>query len=197
MERGQGRGAKRGVSRACALHHTSKGDCAPGKGTIVLCSAGTSDQPVAEEAAVTAEILGNTVDRHLRRRRGRHSSRARATRSAGIGARRDCRGRHGRRAAERGRRHGRRAGDRGADEHRLRRQLRRRRGAARHAELVRERRIGREHRQRLWRRLHRVDDQSPDWTQDSRPLDRLQCSDHGSVRAFNDRITHSRIRSHC
>ena len=42
---------------------TVKGDCAPGKGTIVLCSAGTSDQPVAEEAAVTAEILGNTVDR--------------------------------------------------------------------------------------------------------------------------------------
>ena len=42
---------------------TVKGDCTPGKGTIVLCSAGTSDQPVAEEAAVTAEILGNTVDR--------------------------------------------------------------------------------------------------------------------------------------
>ena len=42
---------------------TVKGECAPGKGTIALCSAGTSDQPVAEEAAVTAEILGNTVDR--------------------------------------------------------------------------------------------------------------------------------------
>jgi NCAIR mutase (PurE)-related protein len=42
---------------------TVKGDCAPGKGTIALCSAGTSDQPVAEEAAVTAEVLGNTVDR--------------------------------------------------------------------------------------------------------------------------------------
>ncbi len=42
---------------------TVKGDCAPGKGTIALCTAGTSDQPVAEEAAVTAEILGNTVDR--------------------------------------------------------------------------------------------------------------------------------------
>jgi hypothetical protein len=35
----------------------------PGAGTIVLCSAGTSDIPVAEEAAVTAELLGNTVDR--------------------------------------------------------------------------------------------------------------------------------------
>ena len=52
-----------------AEHHplarciTVKGESPPGKGTIVLCSAGTSDQPVAEEAAVTAEILGNTVDR--------------------------------------------------------------------------------------------------------------------------------------
>ena len=34
-----------------------------GAGTIVLCSAGTSDIPVAEEAAVTAELMGNTVDR--------------------------------------------------------------------------------------------------------------------------------------
>jgi NCAIR mutase (PurE)-related protein len=42
---------------------TVKGESTPGKGTIVLCSAGTSDLPVAEEAAVTAEILGNTVDR--------------------------------------------------------------------------------------------------------------------------------------
>lgn len=42
---------------------TLKGDIAPGKGTIVICSAGTSDIPVAEEAAVTAELLGNTVDR--------------------------------------------------------------------------------------------------------------------------------------
>lgn len=42
---------------------TVKGEPVPGKGTIALCSAGTSDLPVAEEAAVTAEILGNTVDR--------------------------------------------------------------------------------------------------------------------------------------
>src|SRR5436190_3511059 len=42
---------------------TVKGDSAPGKGTIALCSAGTSDLPVAEEAAVTAEILGNIVER--------------------------------------------------------------------------------------------------------------------------------------
>jgi NCAIR mutase (PurE)-related protein len=48
---------------AAARCITLKGDCAPGKGTIALCSAGTSDQPVAEEAAVTAELLGNTVER--------------------------------------------------------------------------------------------------------------------------------------
>ena len=42
---------------------TVKGPIEPGKGTIAVCSAGTSDLPVAEEAAITAEILGNTVDR--------------------------------------------------------------------------------------------------------------------------------------
>src|SRR5437588_10079639 len=35
----------------------------PGKGTIVIACAGTSDLHVAEEAAVTAEIMGNTIDR--------------------------------------------------------------------------------------------------------------------------------------
>jgi pyridinium-3,5-biscarboxylic acid mononucleotide synthase len=38
-------------------------DVTPGKGTIVIASAGTSDQPVAEEAAITAELMGNTVER--------------------------------------------------------------------------------------------------------------------------------------
>ena len=32
-----------------------------GKGTVVVISAGTSDIPVAEEALVTAEVMGNTV----------------------------------------------------------------------------------------------------------------------------------------
>ncbi len=36
---------------------------ANGAGTIVVASAGTADQPVAEEAACTAELLGNRVDR--------------------------------------------------------------------------------------------------------------------------------------
>jgi len=35
----------------------------PGKGKIVIITAGTSDIPVAEEAAVTCEMLGNEVDR--------------------------------------------------------------------------------------------------------------------------------------
>jgi NCAIR mutase (PurE)-related protein len=34
-----------------------------GKGTVVVASAGTSDLPVAEEAAVTADLMGNDVDR--------------------------------------------------------------------------------------------------------------------------------------
>jgi len=38
-------------------------DIAPGTGTILVVCAGTSDLPVAEEAAVTAEVMGNTVDR--------------------------------------------------------------------------------------------------------------------------------------
>jgi NCAIR mutase (PurE)-related protein len=35
----------------------------PGKGTIFILTAGTSDMPVAEEAFVTADMLGNKVER--------------------------------------------------------------------------------------------------------------------------------------
>jgi pyridinium-3,5-biscarboxylic acid mononucleotide synthase len=38
-------------------------DVTPGKGTIVVAAAGTADLPVAEEAAVTAELMGNVVER--------------------------------------------------------------------------------------------------------------------------------------
>jgi hypothetical protein len=38
-------------------------DVTPGKGTIMIAAAGTSDLPVAEEAARTAELMGNTVVR--------------------------------------------------------------------------------------------------------------------------------------
>jgi len=48
---------------AVARAITVKREVPPGVGTIALCSAGTSDIPVAEEAAVTAELMGNTVER--------------------------------------------------------------------------------------------------------------------------------------
>jgi pyridinium-3,5-biscarboxylic acid mononucleotide synthase len=38
-------------------------DGVPGVGTVLIAAAGTSDLPVAEEAAVTAEVMGNRVDR--------------------------------------------------------------------------------------------------------------------------------------
>ncbi len=38
-------------------------DITPGKGTIIVAAAGTSDLPVAEEAACTAELMGNQVTR--------------------------------------------------------------------------------------------------------------------------------------
>jgi pyridinium-3,5-biscarboxylic acid mononucleotide synthase len=38
-------------------------DMPRGKGTIVIASAGTSDLPVAEEAAVTAELMANDIER--------------------------------------------------------------------------------------------------------------------------------------
>jgi NCAIR mutase (PurE)-related protein len=40
-----------------------RGEIAPGVGTVLVVCAGTSDLPVAEEAVVTAEVMGNTVER--------------------------------------------------------------------------------------------------------------------------------------
>ena len=40
-----------------------RGEATPGKGVIVVAAAGTSDLPVAEEAAISAEVMGNEVDR--------------------------------------------------------------------------------------------------------------------------------------
>jgi NCAIR mutase (PurE)-related protein len=40
-----------------------QGNIPEGKGTVMVACAGTSDVPVAEEAAVTADLMGNTVDR--------------------------------------------------------------------------------------------------------------------------------------
>jgi len=38
-------------------------DVVPGRGLVLIVAAGTSDLPVAEEAACTAELMGNQVDR--------------------------------------------------------------------------------------------------------------------------------------
>ena len=40
-----------------------QGEVPRGRGTVLIACAGTSDVPVAEEAVVTAEIMGNAVDR--------------------------------------------------------------------------------------------------------------------------------------
>jgi NCAIR mutase (PurE)-related protein len=47
---------------ACAIT-LQAGDVSPGRGTILIAAAGTADLPVAEEAAVSAEVMGNSVDR--------------------------------------------------------------------------------------------------------------------------------------
>jgi NCAIR mutase (PurE)-related protein len=49
-----------GEARAITL---SQGEIPHGHGTVLVACAGTSDLPVAEEAVVTAELMGNTVDR--------------------------------------------------------------------------------------------------------------------------------------
>jgi len=54
-------GEYRELARAIVLQRDHK---KYGKGTIVVVSAGTSDIPVAEEAVVTAELMGNDV-KHL------------------------------------------------------------------------------------------------------------------------------------
>jgi NCAIR mutase (PurE)-related protein len=48
------------AARAITLR---QGDVEPGTGTVLVVCAGTSDLPVAEEAVVTAAMMGNTVDR--------------------------------------------------------------------------------------------------------------------------------------
>lgn len=59
------------VAKVHALHYDSMarigiiGELPPpdGHGTIVIATGGTSDMPVAEEAALTAQVLGNRVER--------------------------------------------------------------------------------------------------------------------------------------
>lgn len=52
------------INRLARCAHLAPGEPVPmGRGTILIVTAGTSDLPVAEEAAVTARALGNTVER--------------------------------------------------------------------------------------------------------------------------------------
>jgi len=61
--------AVRTVVPAATFHEQARaitykqGEVSPGLGTVLIACAGTSDLPVAEEAAVTAELMGNSVDR--------------------------------------------------------------------------------------------------------------------------------------
>jgi NCAIR mutase (PurE)-related protein len=48
------------TARAITL---TQGHVPEGKGTVMIACAGTSDLPIAEEAAVTLELMGNRIDR--------------------------------------------------------------------------------------------------------------------------------------
>jgi NCAIR mutase (PurE)-related protein len=57
------------VAPACEYHEQARvitlrqAAAAKGVGTVLVACAGTSDLPVAEEAAITADVMGNAVDR--------------------------------------------------------------------------------------------------------------------------------------
>ena len=91
----------------CLTVETAPAPALPG--SIAVCAAGTSDLPVAEEAAVTGALHGADVERDLRRRRGRPAPPADRTETSSAGRRGRRRGRHGGGAALGGRRPGRRA----------------------------------------------------------------------------------------
>jgi NCAIR mutase (PurE)-related protein len=61
--------AVRAIIPSATYHHEARaitlpqGEIPRGRGTILITCAGTSDVPIAEEAAVTAELMGNTIDR--------------------------------------------------------------------------------------------------------------------------------------
>ena len=124
----------------------------PGTGTVAVVTAGTSDLPVAEEAAVTLRRARQLrVARHRRRRR-RHPSCARSSRRIGDGRRCHRNRGNGRSVAEGRGRVGERTCDRRADERRIRRFVSGHRAASHDAEQLRRRCDRGEYRQRLWRR---------------------------------------------
>ena len=156
--------AVQAVAPAAVYHERARAitllqnDIEAGTGVVLVAAAGTSDQPVAEEAAVTAEVMGNRVDRLYDvgvaglHRLLREHERLRMARVIVVVA-----GMEGALPSVV-------AGlvstsHRGTYQHRLRRQLWRSRRSARDAEQLRERRLGREHRQRFRCGVHRQPDQ--------------------------------------
>ena len=116
-----------------------------GAGEISIVTAGTSDIPVAEEAALTAETMGNSVKRiwdagvaGIHRDFG-------GTRDFAAVARCRRRCRNGRRTAVSRRRTRESSRHCRPDFNRLRRKFRRHRRAARNAQFVRVKRHGRQH----------------------------------------------------
>ena len=131
-----------------------------GKGTVGVVCAGTSDLPVAEEAAVTARLMGNTVElvadvgvagihRLLAQQKTLTSARVLIV----------CAG-HGRRAADCCWRAGASAGDCRSDERGLWRVAGRDRRATGDVEHMRAECVGGQYRQRIRCSLHRVTHQS-------------------------------------
>jgi NCAIR mutase (PurE)-related protein len=61
--------AVRAIAPEAVYHEAARtitlkqGQIAQGHGTVLIACAGTSDLPVAEEAAITAELMGNPIDR--------------------------------------------------------------------------------------------------------------------------------------
>ena len=49
--------------QTCSAISVRRDETERGRGTIVIVTAGTSDIPVADEAAITAEIMGNRIER--------------------------------------------------------------------------------------------------------------------------------------
>jgi len=121
-----------------------------GIGKVVIATGGTSDIPVAEEAALTAQVLGSEVVRlYDVGVSGVHRLLAHmdSIMEASVVVHRG----HGGGACQRGGRSRGMPGDRRPHQCGLRRVLRRRGGAAEYAQFLRQRRVGGEHRQRLRR----------------------------------------------
>ena len=117
-----------------------------GKGKVLVVCAGTSDIPVAEEALVTATVMGNRAEGALRRGRGGDSSPAGRKPPLAHRARHHLRGGHGRRIAQRGGRNGGCARNRRSFERWVRRQFPWPCRAAGHAEQLLAQRLRGEHR---------------------------------------------------